>query len=188
MRAGKVRALLDRDGVFHIPGAALQARQLALKRRQKKRKAKGRGPRAPWVTTTSPGRRKKKKKAGKLVPAKKKRVRKTKPARQRFTEAVIEDTRPSRFAEEPSREPAAISRAAPMPMETAAQRIGNAMRDFVMARPRWERLETGRVFHDLKVSFRSAYGERTWRDTYAWVVDEWGLEDYIFDYEALRDS
>lgn len=57
-----------------------------------------------------------------------------------------------------------------------------------MARPKWERLETGKVFHDLKTAYRSAYDDKRWRRTYAWIVDEWGLEDYIFDYEALRDS
>ncbi len=193
---GRVRALADASGTLRIPAAELQAKQLALKRARKKRESEGRGPRAPWETTDGAARRKKKrpsvegkkkKKAGKLVPAKKKRVRKTKPSRQRFTEAIADDTRPSRFAEERPT-PAVVSRDAPMQLELAAQRVGNAMRDFVMAKPRWERLATGRVFHDLKTSFKSTYSERQWRLTYAWVVDEWGLEDYIFDYEALRDS
>lgn len=188
MLAGEVRAVRDAAGALHIPAAELQAKQYAGKQRRKKRKALGRSPRAPWETSES-GRRRKKKKAGKkLVPGKKKkRVRKTKPSRQRFREALAEDTRPSRYFEPPTT-PRDVSRAEPMPMADAAQRLGNATRDFVMARPRWERLETGRVFHDLKVSFRNTYGERRWKDTYAWIVDEWGLEDYIFDYEALRDS
>ncbi len=175
VRRGLVRAVLDAQGTFHVPAAALQARQLELRARRKK-------------TGQRPAKKASKRPTGKkLVRRKKKRVRKTKPSRQRFTEAIIEDTRPSRFAPDvPER--AIPTRDAPMPMETAGERLGNAMRDFVMAKPRWERLETGRVFHDLKSSFKNAYGERAWRETYAWVVDEYGLEDYIIDYEALRDS
>lgn len=157
-----------------MPAARLQARQLALSARRKKKK---RGPERPSKRPTGK----------KLVRRKKKRVRKTRPAAERFRDAIIEDTRPSAFAE-PATRPTEVSRDAPMAREEAAQRIGNALRDFVMARPRWERLETGRVYHDLKVAFRKAYGDRRWRDTYEWCVDEWGLEDYIFDYEALRDS
>jgi hypothetical protein len=44
------------------------------------------------------------------------------------------------------------------------------------------------VFHQLKVSFRDAYGERAWRKWFRWIVDEYMLEDLIFDYEALRDT
>lgn len=183
-----MRAVRDAAGELHIPAAELQSKQYSQKQRRKKRKAQGRGPVAPWQTTEERRRRKKKKAGKKLVPGKKKkRVRKTKPSRQRFREAIIEDTRPSVYAE-PSAPPADVSRDSPMAMEAAAQRIGNAMRDFVMAKPRWERLATGRVYHDTKMAFKNAYGERQWRDTYAWCVDEWGLEDYIFDYEALRDS
>jgi len=182
-----------------VPGARLQARQLELRRALQKKK------RLAKKTTGK-----------KLVRRKKKRVRKTRPARERFRDAIIEDTRPSAYAdtafppgpttggstffdEKTGRwflwnhdagqwQPYVPSGRPSMPVEAAEQRIGNAMRDFVMARPRWERLETGRVYHDLKTSFKKAYGERRWKETYAWCVDEWGLEDYIFDYEALRDS
>lgn len=174
VRAGVVRALLDAKGVFHIPGALLQARELE---RRKKRKAKARKKRPSKKTTGK-----------KLVRRKKKRVRKTKPAAERFRDAIIDDTRPSAYAEPPRAPDTPPSAASPMVVERAAERVGGALRDFVMARPRWERLATGRVFHDLKTSFRSTYGNGAWKEWYAWMVDEWDLEDYIFDYEALRDS
>ena len=76
----------------------------------------------------------------------------------------------------------------PMAIERANDMLGDALRDFVLARPDWERLETGRVFHDLKVSYKDTYGEQAWLDLYADIVEDYGLEDYVFDYEALRDS
>lgn len=84
--------------------------------------------------------------------------------------------------------PPVISRAAPMPIAQASQVVGHAMRDFVMARLAVERIDTGRSFHGLKTAFRQTYGEQAWRDAFDWIVDEWGLDDYIFDREALRDS
>lgn len=76
----------------------------------------------------------------------------------------------------------------PMPLEQAAQKIGHAMRDFVMSRFKWERVQTGEEFYALKVAFRWTYGVETWNDTFDWIVDEWGLAPYIFDRESLRDS
>jgi hypothetical protein len=50
------------------------------------------------------------------------------------------------------------------------------------------RIVTGEAFYMLKQSFREAYGTRVWNPWYAWIVDEYMLDDYIFNYESLRDS
>ncbi len=75
-----------------------------------------------------------------------------------------------------------------MDMDKAAKQVGESMRDYIMARFAWEREATHLDFYGQKQSFRSAYGNRQWRRTFEWIVDEWGLEDYIFAREALRDS
>ena len=75
-----------------------------------------------------------------------------------------------------------------MPVDEAAQVVGHAMRDYVMARFQWERDITHDQFYALKHAFRSTYGNREWRRMFEWMVDEWDLERFIFDREALRDS
>lgn len=74
------------------------------------------------------------------------------------------------------------------PYDKAAERIGNAMRDYIFARPSWLRRETGQVYSDLKTAFRATYGVDYWVTVYEWLVEAWDLEDYIMDYEALRDT
>lgn len=70
----------------------------------------------------------------------------------------------------------------------AAQTVGHAMRDYVLARTVVDREYTHRVYFDLKEAFRQTYGTPAWEEWFDWIVDEWGLDDYIFDREALRDS
>lgn len=80
------------------------------------------------------------------------------------------------------------SAAAPMDIYTAAAKVGHAMRDYVMARTVEDRIGTLSDYKGLKVAFRQTYGNRRWRAFFEWIVDEWGLEDYVFDRETLRDS
>lgn len=75
-----------------------------------------------------------------------------------------------------------------MSVAQAALRVGNALEAFVQPQAHWQRLATGRVFHDLKISFITTYGRKRWHEAYDWMVYEWGLQNYIVDYEALRDS
>lgn len=74
------------------------------------------------------------------------------------------------------------------PIAEAAERVGVAMRDYVMARRKFDRGITHESFYGLKHAFRQTYGFNAWDEWFQWIVDEWGLEDYIFDRESLRDS
>lgn len=76
----------------------------------------------------------------------------------------------------------------PLTVDEAAQRMGPVMRDYVMARFQWERDMTHDQFWSMKYAFKKTYGVREWRRVFDWIVDEWGLEDFVFDREALRDS
>lgn len=75
-----------------------------------------------------------------------------------------------------------------MDVDQAARVVGNAMRDYVMARLAVDRRATYEQFRGLKHAFRTTYGLPAWRDAFEWIVDDWDLEPYIFDREALRDS
>ena len=73
--------------------------------------------------------------------------------------------------------------------EAAARKVaGAALRDVVMARAEWERVETGRVYALIKASFRETYGDAAWRAAVDAAVLEYGLEPHIFDLDALRDE
>jgi hypothetical protein len=76
----------------------------------------------------------------------------------------------------------------PMPIHEAARVIGDPMRDYLMARRHVEREETHKDYFGLKYAFRETYGVSGWKAWFEWIVDEWDLEDFIFDREALRDS
>lgn len=104
------------------------------------------------------------------------RRKKRRARRERYEAGVLDDSRP------PKDTPAAISR------EDAAASIGPIMRDYVMARTQDARAAYGAEYRARKNAFREAWGVRRWREAYAQMVDDWGLDDYIADYEALRDS
>lgn len=159
IRRGHVRALLDAEGNFHVPAVATQKKELAARERAAQRKKKRAG-RAPFP---SPPRKKAKKKK-----AKKKRRKKLRPP-------------PPPPPPPPEREPI-------MPMEAAARLVGAAMRDYVMARLATEREATHQQWHALKKTFQSVYGTDRWDDVFDWLVDEFDLDAYVFDREALRDS
>lgn len=57
-----------------------------------------------------------------------------------------------------------------------------------MARMQWERDLTHDQFYTMKYAFKQTYGTREWKRVFEWIVDEWDLERFIFDREALRDS
>lgn len=75
-----------------------------------------------------------------------------------------------------------------MDISLAAKQVGESMRDYIMARFKVDRELTHLDFYGQKESFRQTYGVDAWHDTYDWIVEEWGLADYIFDRESLRDS
>jgi hypothetical protein len=81
-----------------------------------------------------------------------------------------------------------ITADAPMPRDMADKAMGEVMRDYIMARFKWEREGTHLDFVAHKHSFRQTYGIAAWHETFDWIVDEWDLASYIFDREALRDS
>lgn len=167
----KVRGVIDDFGTIHIPALDLQLRQLAVragldsdrlarKKAKKKRRAKkSKRPRRP--RPPSPPRRPPGWVMGPFGV---------------FIPPI--DTPP----------PADISAENPMDVGLAAQRMGNVTRDYVMARLAIDRELTYQEYRGMKHAFRSTYGVKVWKDTFDWIVDEWGLMDYIFDYEALRDS
>ncbi len=80
------------------------------------------------------------------------------------------------------------TKASPMHPGLAAQTTGHALRDFVMARKQKDRDDTHETWYWLKFAFKQTYGKRAWAKWFDWIVDEWGLDDYIFDRDALRDS
>src|SRR6185369_4449655 len=82
----------------------------------------------------------------------------------------------------------AYSAATPMPIDLAAKAVGESMRDYIMARFKWEREGTHLDFYGQKHSFRHTYGIAAWHEWFEWIVDEWDLEPYVFDRTALRDS
>ena len=81
-----------------------------------------------------------------------------------------------------------ITAAHPMDQSEAARLLGEPLRDYLMARLKEERAITHAAYYGLKHSFRETYGKRAWRRWFEWIVDEWDLEPYTFDREALRDS
>lgn len=106
-----------------------------------------------------------------------KRRRKKRQSRaSRYEEAARDDQRPA------PRSAAALSR------QDAIEVIGPIMRDLVTSRSREDRLAFGAEFKARKDAFRQAWGNRRWKEAYSQLVDDWGLDDYIVDYEALRDS
>lgn len=186
---GKIHGLIDGSGVLRIPALELQLRTYAGRERRRKKRAR---------TQRAIEREERKKRGKQPRKARKKRAKRKRQTRaQRFAEALADDLRPSglgtnifgpTLASELPDMPDRITRDEPMPMRLAAEFVGVRMRDFVLARTLDDRLETGSIFHDSKVSFKKAYGVRKWKQVYAWIVEDWGLDDYIFEYEALRDS
>jgi len=157
---GIVRAVVDADGVIHIPAVETQVREHVYRFPGRKR------PRPPRV--------------------KKRRARKSK----RPTAPPVPRFIPGFFGPipNPNYRPPEPSREAPMPIAEAAKVVGEAMRDYVMARFKAERDLTHFEFYGKKESFRQTYGNEAWLETFDWIIDEWDLGDNLFDREALRDS
>lgn len=197
--AASARARKKRAAAVAPPRATKRPATEAPPRKKKllsKKRPSKRAPSAPAkkkrVPSPSPALGKKKrpsavgKKRGgkKLVRRKKKKKR---PVIRRTTPPPRKKKGP--FGPEPVPEPPIEpSWHAPLPMDLAAKMVGEAMRDYIMARFKVDREETHKSFYGLKESFRQTYGEARWREAFDWIVDEWDLSDYIFDREALRDS
>jgi hypothetical protein len=183
---------LPRKKVKKLPGKVAPAARAVKKPLRKKTP---RLPELPRKKKKRPG----KKAAKKIVRRKKKRAPSHRPIpevadreRPTLTE-VVRETRAAiaegRFA--PFGVPVDLREpdpSAPLTVDEAAQRMGPVMRDYVMARFQWERDLTHDQFWAMKFAFKKTYGVREWRRVFDWIVDEWSLEDYIFDREALRDS
>lgn len=170
MWLGKVHGVVDERGVVHIIALDIQ---LAEFERSKPRP----------VAPKRPVKRRPSKK-------RKKRAKKSKrPATRPKPSGPLVENPFGGPAISPAGTPEPVpTAAAPMELGKAAQLMGHAMRDYVMARLAIDRELTHTQFRDLKHAFRVTYGTDAWYDTYDWIVDEWGLEPYIFDREALRDS
>lgn len=89
---------------------------------------------------------------------------------------------------EPPPPPPVPTAADPMDLDRAIAFISPLLRDYVMARKKVDRELTHRDYYQAKHSFRTTYGTKAWKEAYDWIVQDWDLYDFIFDYDALRDS
>lgn len=71
---------------------------------------------------------------------------------------------------------------------TANMRVVEALCDFVKSRGFSERASTRTRYELVRRSYRDAYGEDAWRETFRQVVEQYDLSDYIFDQTVLRDE
>jgi len=78
--------------------------------------------------------------------------------------------------------------AALKPWEAEGKRIGEALERFLTAREKHYREVTGRDWRAIKRDVKKRWGEREARMAFDWVVDEYDLEDYIVDYDALWET
>lgn len=75
-----------------------------------------------------------------------------------------------------------------MTLEDAREVLRTNLSEYVHAKTSKDRNVLSDSFAITRASFRRTYGEDEWRRSFAWAVEQGGLEPYIFDMDVLRDA
>ena len=107
--------------------------------------------------------------------------------RREKLEAIIEE------AERQARRDIAISRnierfARESRRHQQARDVAEHLGAFLFAQTSYEKKLAYEAWYTAKEAFRQDNGRRAWRQWFAWIVDEYGYDDYIVDFDEMRDT